>query len=164
MYVFHFATKATINGGQTFPADTYTPSSTGSTTGFLGTRILCLNIDENNFISSQQKGTSSGDTIADPTFVAWNIAQCRDGTQLRLDLTEPNANGVVIAADIYVLGSQKHTFFSFRNKGNLAVGFTVEMFTDYTVRLYRDPVNGTWANQAQTTAKLNSSKFDLFFV
>ena len=70
---------------------------------------------------------------------------------------------MVVAADFFLVEDNwKHTFFSFRNKGNLAVGFTVEMFTDYTVRLYRDPVSGTWANQAQTTAKLNSSKFDLF--
>ena len=42
LYVFHFATEATVNGGQTFPVDTYTPSTTGSTTGIVGIRILLL--------------------------------------------------------------------------------------------------------------------------
>ena len=111
-----------------------------------------------NFIWSQQKGTSSGDTIANPAFVAWNIVQCRNGTQLRLDLTEPNANGVIVAADIFLFEENlKQTFFSFRNKGNLAMGFTVEIFNSNTVKLWRD-IGGGWENPVTSANPLTLSK------
>ena len=84
--------------------------------------------------------------------------QCRPSTQLRLDLTESNANGLVIAFDIFVLESQKHTLFSFRNKGNLAMGFTLEIFYDYSVQLWQDTGGGSWENPITTTTTLTPSK------
>ena len=114
-----------------------------------------------NFIRSQQ-GSSTGDTIADPAFVAWNIVQCRDDTQLRLDLTEPNANGVIVAADIFLFGVQEHTLFAIRNKENRAMGFTVEIYIDYHVQLWRN--YGGWKKPVTSTAALTPSKSNLFFV
>ena len=84
--------------------------------------------------------------------------QCRPSTQIRLDLTEANANGVVVAADIYLLESRKHTFFSFRNKGTLAQGFRLEIFPDYSVQLWRDPGSGSWMNPVTMAEKLYPSK------
>ena len=43
LYLFHFATKATVNSGQTFPVDTYTPSTKDTTTGIVGIQIFLLN-------------------------------------------------------------------------------------------------------------------------
>ena len=114
-----------------------------------------------NFILSQL-GTSSGDTIADPTFVPWNIVQCRLNTQIILDLTESNANGVIVAADIFVLESRKHTIFSFRNKGTLDRGFTVEIHLDYTVQVWRN--DGGWTNPVTSAIPLNLGKFNPFFL
>ena len=108
------------------------------------------------------QGESSEDTNWDPTFVPWNIVQCRPNTQLRLDLTEPNANGVIVAADIFLLESRKHILFSFRNKGTLARGFTVETFYDYSVQLWRN--DGGWAGQLISTTPLNPSKFNSCFI
>ena len=109
-----------------------------------------------------QQGSSSGDTTWDPTFVPWNIVQCRDGTQLRLDLTEPNANGVIIMADIYLLdNTQDHIFFTFRNKGNLAMGFKVEIDTARNIKMSRS-IAGSWGSPLYCTNPLTLSKFNLF--
>ena len=90
--------------------------------------------------------------------------QCRPNTQLRLDLTEPNANGVIVVADILLVEvGWKHTLFSFRDKGTLARGFTVEIRHDNSVQLWRDPGSGSWENPVGTTEKLNPSKYNLFF-
>ena len=119
---------------------------------------------EINFILSHQ-GSSKADTTWDPTFVAWNIVQCRPGTQIRLDLTEPNANGVVVAADIFLVEDNwKHTIFSFQNKETLERGFAVEIDNDYSVRLWRGPIGGSWENPLVTAAKLNLSNSYLFFI
>ena len=115
-----------------------------------------------NFDLSHQ-GSSTGNTTWDPTFVSWNIVECRPDTQIRLDLAEPNADGVVVAADIFpVVAGWKHTIFSFRNKGTRARGFTVEVDHDYSVRLWRDLGDGGWDNPVITPAKLNLSKSSLF--
>ena len=114
-----------------------------------------------NFLWLQQ-GSSSGDADWDPDFGAWNIVQCKDGTQLRLDLTESNANGVIVAADILLRESRKHTLFSFRNKGTLARGFTVEVFYDYSVQLWRN--DGGWTRQFTSSTTLNPSKFNSCFI
>ena len=90
--------------------------------------------------------------------------QCRSSTQIRLDLTEANANGVVVMADIYLLESRKHTFFSFRNKGTLALGFAVEIHYDHSVQLWRNPGSGSWENPIITTEKLNLSNSNIFFI
>ena len=90
--------------------------------------------------------------------------QCRPNTQLRLDLTEPNANGVIVVADILLVEvGWKHTLFSFRDKGTLARGFTVEIGYDNSVQLWLDPGSGSWENPVGTTEKLNPSKYNLFF-
>ena len=98
--------------------------------------------------------------------MAWNIVQCRSNTQLRLDLTEPNANGVIIAIDIFLLEeNRKHTLFSFRNKGTLARGFTMEIFDDSYVRLWRNTGNaGSWDNPVTSAIPLNLSKSNPFFL
>ena len=87
--------------------------------------------------------------------------QCRPNTQIRLDLTEPNANGVIVAADILLLESRKHTFFSFRDKGTLARGFTVEIFYDHFVQLWRN--DGGWAGQFTSGTALTLSKYNTSF-
>ena len=95
---------------------------------------------------------------------AWNIVQCRPDTQIRLDLTESNANGVVAAADILLVEADwKHTLFSFRNKGTLARGFTVEINYDHSVQLWRDTGNEIWENPLTTVEKLNLSKSNSYF-
>ena len=125
--------------------------------------LLTLILTKINFIWSQQ-GSSSADTIADPAFVAWNIVQCRPNTQIRLDLTEPNANGVVVAADVFLVEeSREHIFFSFRNKGTLALGFKVEIHTDKHVKLWRK-VGPAWVNHVTSTTTLNLSKSTSCFI
>ena len=115
-----------------------------------------------NFIWPQQ-GSSSGDIHWDPTFGAWNIVQCRPDTQIRLDLTEPNANGVIIAVDIFLLEeNKKHTLFTFRNKGTLARGFTVEIHDDQSVKLWRNDGSGTWVNSVTSAIPLTLSKSNFF--
>ena len=93
----------------------------------------------------------------------WNIVQCRPSTQIRQDLTEQNANGVVAAADIFLLESRRQIFFSFRNKGNLAMGFVVEIFPDYSMQIWRNAGFG-WQNPVGTVAKLNLSKSHAYFI
>ena len=159
MYVLHFATSTAVNGGQTFPVDTYTSSATSSTTGIVGIRILLHKL---NFIWEHQ-GSSTADTTWDPTFVSWNIVQCRPDTQIRVDLMEPNANSVIIAADIYLVEENwKHTLFAFRNKGNLAKGFLVEIHYSYTVKLQQHTGGGVWVNSVTSTAALTPSTISFF--
>ena len=93
------------------------------------------------------------------------MVQCRPNTQLRLDLTEPNANGVIVAADIFVLeGGREHTLFSFRNKETLARGFAVEIYTDNYVKLMRNIGGGSWDNPVTSATSLNLSKSHPFFL
>ena len=90
--------------------------------------------------------------------------QCRLNTQLRLDLTEPNANGVIVAVDIFVWeANRKHTLFSFRKKGTLAKVFTVEIYPDNTVQVWRN-VGGTWMIPIISAIPLNLSRSNLFFL
>ena len=91
------------------------------------------------------------------------MVQCRPNTQLRLDLTNPNSNGAVVAFDIFVLeGGREHTLFSFRNQGTLARGFTVRVSENNYVKIWRDSGAG-WESVASANP-LNLSKSNLFFI
>ena len=115
-----------------------------------------------NFLWLQQ-GSSSGDANWDPDFGAWNIVQCKDGTQLRLDLTEANANGAIVAADILLRESRTHTLFAFRNQGTLDREFTVEISESNYVEIWRYTDSGSWESVISANP-LNLSKSNPFLI
>ena len=82
---------------------------------------------------------SASDIDHDPTLGPWNILQCRSNTQLILQLSEQNANGVVVALDIFPIsgGTYPQTIFAFRNSVSLAVSFTVELESDLRIKVWR---------------------------
>lgn len=70
---------------------------------------------------------NSSNTTYDPTFGPWNSLQCRSPSILIVPTGEQNANGLVVAFYIYPLTRAVATIFSFRNSGDLAASFSVEI-------------------------------------
>ena len=80
---------------------------------------------------------SSSDTNYDPTFGPWNVLQCRSNTHLILPLNEQNANGVVVAVDIFPIsgGTYPQLIFALRNSVNLAVTLTFELESGLRIKV-----------------------------
>ena len=89
---------------------------------------------------------NSADNSNDPNVGPWHLLQCRANSHLRLPLTDLNANGIVVAFDIYPYsdGAYPQTILSFRNSQNFAVPFTIELMNDLQVRAWR--YDNPWQN------------------
>lgn len=110
-----------------------------------------------------QQGLSSNDNNKDPNLGPWNVLQCRNNVYLSLPLGELNANGIVVAFDIYpYTGANVQTILSFRNTQNLKVPFTIELMGNLWVAAWR---YGTpaWKNAANST-NIYYSKSKLIFI
>ena len=106
---------------------------------------------------------SSSDTDHDPALGAWNTVQCRSNTYLILPLNEQNANGVVVAVDIFPIsgGTYPQLIFALRNSVNLAVTLTFELGEDLQPNIWQNLTE--WKRRVTPTAALtNSNLFSKF--
>ena len=89
---------------------------------------------------------SSSDTNFDPALGPWNMVQCRENTILFVPTGEQNANGVVVALDLYlnsVVGTGPRAIFTLRNSANLAISFTAQFNADREVHIWYGTSNST---------------------
>ena len=104
---------------------------------------------------------SSSNTDFDPTLGPWNILQYRSDTLLRLPTGEQNANGVVVAFDIYPYsgGTYPQTIFCFQNSGNIGVSFIIQITSTLHVIVGQFlPAMFNWDMVITEAKTLNNSK------
>ena len=83
---------------------------------------------------------STSDTYDDPTLGPWNTLQCRTNTHLIFPLGEQNANGVVVAVNIFPIsgGTYPQAIFALRNNVNFALTLTFELASDLRLKIWQN--------------------------
>ena len=159
LYVFHFASSPSETNNQTFPVDTYAydSSTPGMITGSKGNFKLIIEILIQNLVV----GVSTSPGGDDPNFGPWNTVHCRNNKALTLQIGGQNANGIVIAVDIYYTGpmSSDQTIFAIRNRVIPKNVFTVEISPSSAVTVWSYKASWTmWYGSTTLAAGKNLLK------
>ena len=104
------------------------------------------------------KGVSPNDMTNDPDLGPWNSLQCRQNTILGLTIPESNANGIVVAADIFPFPTTTgppQTIFSIRNRVNENMVFTVAIQPSGFIDVSK--FTTTWQTLFSSTQALDTS-------